>query len=650
MIVPMKKICFLVPNENRNDALVILRDIGVIHVEKTNISTENLTKALDRKVKVEEALALIKPYKTPKKEEKPKETDDEERERRKDLGIRRGRRATDKMGIAELEPYSLDAINTAKRPDLVTLMNGMGEDLKGLQDKSSSVSFERGRIEGWGNFNPKDIFYFAKAGYPIHLYELSYEEFATLEDSTRYVMFNTDSKNVRVLVLDDEIPELIPFQLPEKSLVEIDDELNELEEKTEALTERIKSFASRRSALDKSLDEADSDIEFEATMAEFSDIEEIKFESGFSLLKGYAPVETLPRLRITAEDFNWGFISDDPGPEDEVPTLLKNNRFVELLYPLTTFLDLVPGYREVDVSPWFLLFFTIFFGMIFGDAAYGCLLLIVALVGILKTRKTGIPLAFKMLTLFCVSNIIWGTLTCTWFGVDIEKLPEFFRTISFSPFSTAKGTSQIIVNQNLQLFCFVLALLQLGIARFTAFFIALKNKNLVMFAHIGNLGMLIGMFNIILFLVVSNETRSFPLLPVSLYLMGGGFLLNFIFGYYDGSISQSILSSLKNIIPVVLGVTGVFSDIMSYIRLWAVGLAGASLAATINTMAGPMLGNFMVFIGIILLCFGHGLNIILNVLSVLVHGVRLNILEFSGHIGLVWSGTAFKPFAETAKK
>jgi V/A-type H+-transporting ATPase subunit I len=102
---------------------------------------------------------------------------------------------------------------------------------------------------------------------------------------------------------------------------------------------------------------------------------------------------------------------------------------------------------------------------------------------------------------------------------------------------------------------------------------------------------------------------------------------------------------------VILGIANVFSDIMSYIRLWAVGLAGAAIASTVNAMAGPMLGNFILFIfGIVLVVFGHGLNLVLNVLSVLVHAVRLNTLEFSGHAGLTWAGVAYKPFSEKGKK
>jgi V/A-type H+-transporting ATPase subunit I len=211
--------------------------------------------------------------------------------------------------------------------------------------------------------------------------------------------------------------------------------------------------------------------------------------------------------------------------------------------------------------------------------------------------------------------------------------------------SSAK-TEQSIVDQNLQLFCFSLGLLQLTIAHIKGIIKTIRERNLKVFAEIGALAMLWGMFNVVLLLVVSNDYRSFPLLPAAIYLLGGGFVLTFIFGSYEGSVKESVLSSCKNSISVVLGITNVFSDIMSYIRLWAVGLAGASIAATVNTMAGPMLGSFLIFAAIILLAAGHGLNLVLNVLSVLVHGVRLNTLEFSGHIGLTWSGTAYRPFAQ----
>ena len=104
---------------------------------------------------------------------------------------------------------------------------------------------------------------------------------------------------------------------------------------------------------------------------------------------------------------------------------------------------------------------------------------------------------------------------------------------------------------------------------------------------------------------------------------------------------------MKNIISVLLGVVNVFSDIVSYIRLWAVGLAGAAISGTVNQMAGPLVGHAVMFLVlVILLVFGHGLNMILNLLSVIVHGVRLNTLEFSNHLGMSWSGFKYEPFSE----
>ena len=124
--------------------------------------------------------------------------------------------------------------------------------------------------------------------------------------------------------------------------------------------------------------------------------------------------------------------------------------------------------------------------------------------------------------------------------------------------------------------------------------------------------------------------------------------MSFVFANYEGNIVKSIVASLKDIVSVLLGIFNLFSDIVSYIRLWAVGLAGAAISATVNELAGPMLGKFSLMIfAIILLVFGHGLNMILNVLSVIVHGIRLNTLEFSSHLGMSWSGYKFKPFEET---
>ena len=174
---------------------------------------------------------------------------------------------------------------------------------------------------------------------------------------------------------------------------------------------------------------------------------------------------------------------------------------------------------------------------------------------------------------------------------------------------------------------------------------------------------LVGMFWVVLAMVVNSQVfkmlgniGSVPVGKIEISLIVVGFAMSFVFANYEGSIGKSVLESCKNIISVVLGIVNVFSDIVSYIRLWAVGLAGAAISGTVNQLATQIAGNAetgsiiahaIIFVAVIvLLLFGHGLNMILNVLSVIVHGVRLNTLEFCTHIGMSWSGVKYQPFKE----
>lgn len=206
--------------------------------------------------------------------------------------------------------------------------------------------------------------------------------------------------------------------------------------------------------------------------------------------------------------------------------------------------------------------------------------------------------------------------------------------------------------QNLQIFCFTLALIQLTVAHFMG--AARNRKSVKCLGDIGSVLQLLGIYYLVLSLVVNAEVFSFglviggvPVGTVAIVLIAVGFVMSFVFSNYEGSIVKAVLASLTNIVSVLLGVVNLFSDIVSYIRLWAVGLAGAAISATVNELAGPLLGNFMfMIVAIILLVFGHGLNMVLNILSVIVHGIRLNTLEFSSHLDMSWSGHKFKPFEE----
>ena len=393
--------------------------------------------------------------------------------------------------------------------------------------------------------------------------------------------------------------------------------------------------------------------------------ENLSEAASIAYFTGFIEAENLPKLQQTAKENSWGLISTDPTEEDNAPTKLKNNKFVSLIYPLTDFLGTVPGYFEYDISSWFLMFILIFFGIIFGDGIYGLLICAVAAIPIVQSliKKKPIQPAFLLIGLLGLSTVVWGTLTCTWCGLPAAQLPQWLQSLSIPVISnvyedklwtlpwTPEGVG-LTTAQNLQIFCFSLALVQLSIAHIKE---AIRNRgSLKILGDIGSILQLVGIFYVVLSLVVNPQVFSFSLMlagiPIgttAITLIGVGFVMSFVFANYAGSIIKSILESLVNIVSVLLGVVNVFSDIVSYIRLWAVGLAGAAISATVNELAGPLFGNFLFMIlAIVLLVFGHGLNMILNVLSVIVHGIRLNTLEFSSHLNMSWSGHKFKPFEE----
>ncbi|MDR2759693.1 MAG: V-type ATP synthase subunit I, partial [Spirochaetaceae bacterium] len=501
--------------------------------------------------------------------------------------------------------------------------------------------------------DPRAFAEFAEKGIVLIPYELSLKGHESLPEGL--IALGQDKEEVRVLSVGKEIPGESPWVLPERSLAEIDALIADIRDKLADIENQLRAFVLRKASLEVEQRTLLEGIEFETARAGMETVEDVPVEFTVSWITGFVPQDELGVLKRAAAENGWALMADEPDEDDNVPTKLKNNRLASLIRPLTDFLEVVPGYNEIDISGFFLFFFVIFFGMIFGDAGYGALIILAAVIGILKSAKKGVVPFLKLLLLLGLSNFTWGLLTCSWFGVKSALLPDVLKNISLPLISNAvadrSATDQAIVQQNLMIFCFSLALLQLSIGHILAI---LHEKSLKILGHIGNIAMLGGMYFVILSLIASNEARQIPLYPAAIYVFAGGFILNFVFASYEGSIGRSILESLKNIISVILGIANVFSDIMSYIRLWAVGLAGAAIADTVDTMAvqiggiaGPVVVHFIVFIlAGVLLIFGHGLNLVLNVLSVLVHGVRLNTLEFSGHVGLTWAGTAYKPFAK----
>ncbi len=633
MIVPMKKVFLVMLNDKKEDALKRLRKLGLLHIEITEGKGE-------RPEELKEQISLLSKaiFSVGK--------------------INKGKTA--KAVIAD------KALSIAKS------IEALEEEKKELGTEQVTLNSELSRLKDWGEINPEEIKNLAQKGIDFSLFELPKAKYELLGDNVKTIVLEKNKSSVKCLVVRSETEEAVtslnPYkvELPQISTEEIKQKLLDIDKRIKAIDNEISDYACFADAMKDAVDELQKQTEFQvyATGMEkesLSDNDSI----AVAYFKGYIEAEKVNSLKKVARENSWALLIEEPTEEDDVPTKLKNNRFVSLIYPLTDFLGTVPGYFEYDISGWFLAFILIFFGIIFGDGGYGLFILAVVSIPIIKlliSKKTVSPM-FLLVGLFGLSTVIWGTLTCTWFGLSPDQLPEWLKSLSVPVISNvyadklwqpfwAKGDVGLTTAQNLQILCFMLALVQLTVAHIKG---ALRNrKSLKMLGDIGSILELLGIFYVVLSLVVNAEVFSFglviggvPIGTAAIALVGIGFCLSFIFANYEGSIIKSILSSLTNIVSVLLGVVNVFSDIVSYIRLWAVGLAGAAISATVNELAGPLLGNFMFMIlAIILLVFGHGLNMILNVLSVIVHGIRLNTLEFSSHLDMSWSGHKFKPFEE----
>lgn len=637
MIVPMKKVSLIIREDKKAETLKKLRKLGIVHIEITEGSGERLALLRERITLLETAIFTI------------------------------GK----KKNVEQKDMSTVEALSVATR------IQALDAEKKQCGAERIALSSELDRLKSWGDIDPTSISDLESKGYEISFCEMPKAEYELLAESIKTVRIDETKSTVRFMLLksnQEELDEAVTalntyrLALPSLSTNEMKQRISALSTRIDEIDETIASNACYVESIKKAVEATEKEIEFETYATGMAD-EKLSPESesplSISYFTGYIEAENLDRLKQTAHSNSWGLLVEEPSVEDNVPTKLKNNKFVSLIYPLTDFLGTVPGYFEYDISGWFLAFILIFFGIIFGDGGYGLFICAVAAIPIIKSliAKKQISPMFLLVGLFGLSTVLWGTLTCTWFGLSPEQLPAWLKSLSIPvisnvyadkiwyPFWT-NGAAGLTTAQNLQIFCFSLALIQLTVAHIKG---ALRNKGSIkMLGDIGSILQLLGIYYLVLSLVVNAEVFNFglviggvPIGTVAIALIGIGFVLSFVFSNYEGSIIKSILSSLTNIVSVLLGVVNVFSDIVSYIRLWAVGLAGAAISATVNELAGPLLGNFMFMIlAIILLVFGHGLNMILNILSVIVHGIRLNTLEFSSHLDMSWSGHKFKPFKE----
>ena len=351
-----------------------------------------------------------------------------------------------------------------------------------------------------------------------------------------------------------------------------------------------------------------------------------------SLVRGWVADDSVDTVRTAARANGWGLSVRDPDPSENPPTLIRPPRLFAPVKALFDGLGIAPAYNETDVSVPFMCYFSLFFAMLVGDGGYGAIILAITLFCWFKNSRGGrrpskvVKSWLSLLTVFSVSTVAWGFLSNTWFGAGLPFAEEW---------PTVKWLADPSYN-NMMLLCFTIGVSHLMLARIWSGLCMLNDRTCL--SQFGWAGIVLFMY-----LVTNSIVGIFSGIPHWAYWMFGVSLV-LVFGFtLKGSELKSRGVEL-GMLP--LNIMSALGDIISYVRLFAVGLASVKVAQNFNEMAvGLDLPLWLKVVPMVLiLLVGHGLNFAMAGLSILVHAVRLNTLEFSNHKGISWAGYAFRPF------
>ena len=631
MIIPMKKVTLLCLEKDKAVSLEHLRELGLMQLDSMPVPEKgDAAELADSAARTERALNLIRAAAPVKKASFPASTG------------------------------TPDAGEIVRRTlELADRSSAIRKELDSLRRKETLLA-------PWGDFDREAIARFREKGVFVVLCSVPVSAFREMERGKNGQSF-PEGAAIQVIARDrvsvyfaavftsaPEQPLSGEIGLPEEKLSDVRARIPALEKELSSLDEELSSFHSGLKRVEALHDEQSAAFEFAAARDGMSR------EGLLSYVSGFVPETELPRLRAAASEYGWAFQFRDPLPDEVVPTYIRKPRFLEIMDPLFEFIGVQPGYDESDVNLFFLLFFPLFFGMIVGDAGYGILFLVSAFIckWIFRDRPAA-RLPLNLFIMLSCTSVVWGWLNGAWLGIPADCLPRFMRGWSLladpannefacrlteklgmvTPEMTPDQRAEVyasLPDKFVQYICFFLAALHLGSARLFKFMEGIT-KSWMAVGHLGWGALITANFFMAVNLIVFPGTFPKPL----------GLIL-----YVVGVLLVVVTTRGSGFLNLPFSLINSFVDVLSYIRLFAVGLAGTYIAVNFNRMGVMLMGALpekLFFLGVILLflvaLFGHLLNIALGFLSVMVHGIRLNTLEFSNHAGMQWAGIRFRPFA-----
>ncbi len=586
MIVPMKKIFMVTRKKDAPAALEALRAEGIVHVEHTVPPAGEGTQEIKEDLRLLERVLQILPARD---------------------------QAGDQSDLSAGEWKE-------KAAEITRHLDRIGD----LTEEKARRRILISEWEPWGDFDSGDFEALGERGLIVKLCRIPLKEVARVpSDVIARKIFVSGSEAGCLLIGKGKtnIPyrEISPPPISLGRMKEEQEAAQRALEESEAEIARAGRYGESFRQIFRRLE---SELAFRQARAGMGESGELNY------LKGYCPAGAAGALEEKARQERWALLVQDPSEEDRVPTLLRNPRWVRLIRPVIDFLNIVPGYREKDISPVFLIFLSVFFGILVGDAGYGAVFFAGTLFAQFKmARKVKKKYFFFLMYVMSLCAVIYGILSGTFFGqawlpASVQPLLPWLRS-----------------NENVQLLSFIVGVIHLSVAHLWRVAVRYPSR-----AFVGELGWFMVLWA--MFFWVLKVVLGYPLPEWANALFGGAPLVLF-FAHPRKNILRTLGAGLGDLL---LNIVNTFTDIISYIRLFAVGLATVALADAFNQIALGLTETDLpvVVIGLaagLILILGHTLNMVLAALAILVHGVRLNILEFSLHINLEWAGIPFRPLS-----
>ncbi len=626
MIEKMKKLSLLIYHGSRDKFFNGLQNFGVVHLEVSkSIVNDEIIALKDRLNRVSRAMRTLKLYE--------------------------GSNTT-----------KSDRSFTGTADQLIEKIETLNGTIEHINSEIDILQKEIAVLSSWGDFNPDNIKKLQDDGVFIKFFTISKSKFKKINlDNMIYEIISESKGSINFVVItkNEEIPADFPLteeRIPMKKLSDINKNISENLIEISSVTKEITELSLSKDILNSELSSVEDKLNFALAASSVS----TEAEGKVLVINGWIPARSLEKVTMYLNGEDAAFIISEPSAEDNIPILLRNNPIAKLFEPITKIFSL-PSYGELDTTPFFAPFFAAFFGLCLADMGYGLVVFISTLAAlILIKNKSARPIILLGLVLG-LSTAVGGYILDSFFGTNITKiaiLPESFKR--FVVFNSAEGVYGPMI------FSLMLGILQISLGfilqsvnkfRSSGFFGLLQ--------PIGNMLFLIGMVIWIFSgkFVSTLGGREVVVGPMHvgewIYMLKPspdifgiataitGILLILFFNSLDKPI---FLRPLPGLWALYNAITGLLGNILSYVRLFALGLAGGLLGTSFNTIAfmtkdAPGGYIFMILIMVV----GHTLNFGLGALGSFVHPLRLTFVEFYGSIDFKGGGVPFTPFKNRNK-